>query len=212
MTDPVTSAPDTAAPAGRPTSISDRLPAPPAAGHRTRAELDAQLDHLRAAPVDDGTLELVVCRPALLQRQVLEVGALSCTEGLVGDTWSQRPSKRTPDGSPHPDMQLNIMGSRVARLVAVTDDRMPLAGDQLYVDLDLSEAALPAGTRLAIGTAVVEITDQPHTGCAKFTERFGLDALRFVNSPVGKELRLRGANAKVVVDGEVRPGDRVRRV
>ncbi|HSP05444.1 MAG TPA: hypothetical protein VLR27_18210 [Acidimicrobiales bacterium] len=212
MTEPVTSATDIAAPAGRPTSISDRLPAPPAAGHRTRAELDAQLDHLRAAPVDHGTLELVVCRPALLQRRVLEVGTLSCTEGLVGDTWSQRPSKRTPDGSPHPDMQLNIMGSRVARLVAVTDDRMPLAGDQLYVDLDLSEAALPAGTRLAIGTAVVEITDQPHTGCAKFTERFGLDALRFVNSPIGKELRLRGANAKVVVDGEVRPGDRVRRV
>lgn len=212
MTDPVTSAPDTAASARRPTSISDRLPAPPAAGHRTRAELDAQLDHLRAAPVDDGTLELVVCRPALLQRQVLEVGTLSSTEGLVGDTWSQRPSKRTPDGSPHPDMQLNIMGSRVARLLAVTDDRMPLAGDQLYVDLDLSEAALPAGTRLAVGTAVIEITDQPHTGCAKFTERFGLDALRFVNSPVGKELRLRGANAKVVVDGEVRPGDRVRRV
>jgi hypothetical protein len=213
MTDPLAPTRTTApAPTGRPTSISDRLPAPPATGHRTREELEAHLDHLRAAPQDDGVLELVVARPALLQRAVLEVGVLSSTEGLVGDTWSQRPSKRTPDGSPHPDMQLNIMGSRVARLVAVTDDRMPLAGDQLYVDLDLSEAALPAGTRLAIGTAVVEITDQPHTGCAKFTERFGLDALRFVNSPVGKELRLRGVNAKVVVDGEVRPGDRVRRV
>ncbi|HAS13647.1 MAG TPA: MOSC domain-containing protein [Acidimicrobiaceae bacterium] len=192
--------------------MSDRLPAPPVGGHRTRAQLEAELDHLRAAPLDDGRLELVVARPALLQRQVLDVGVLSTTDGLVGDTWSQRPSTRTADGSPHPDMQLNIMGSRVARLVAVTDDRMPLAGDQLYVDLDLSEAALPAGTRLAIGTAVVEITDQPHTGCAKFTERFGLDALRFVNSPIGRELRLRGANAKVVVDGEVRPGDRVRRV
>ena len=151
-------------------------------------------------------------RPALLQREVLEVGQLSSTHGLVGDTWSQRPSKRTPDGSPHPDMQLNIMGTRVAHLVAVTPDRVPLAGDQLYVDLDLSVDALPAGTRLAIGTAVIEITDQPHTGCAKFTERFGPDALRFVNSPVGKELRLRGANAKVVVDGEVRPGDRIRRI
>ena len=213
MTDPTTSAPArTGDGTSRPTSISDRLPAPPAAGHRTRVQLEAQLDHLRDAPRDDGLLELVVARPALLQREVLDVGVLSTTEGLVGDTWSQRPSKRTPDGSPHPDMQLNIMGSRVARLVAVTDDRMPLAGDQLYVDLDLSEAALPAGTRLAIGTAVVEITDQPHTGCAKFTERFGLDALRFVNSPIGKELRLRGVNAKVVVDGEVRAGDRVRRV
>ncbi len=211
MTDPVAPA-RTGASTSRPTSISDRLPAPPVGGHRTRAQLEAELDHLRAAPLDDGRLELVVARPALLQRQVLDVGVLSTTDGLVGDTWSQRPSTRTADGSPHPDMQLNIMGSRVARLVAVTDDRMPLAGDQLYVDLDLSEAALPAGTRLAIGTAVVEITDQPHTGCAKFTERFGLDALRFVNSPIGRELRLRGANAKVVVDGEVRPGDRVRRV
>lgn len=212
MTEPLAPARTPAAGSARPTSISDRLPAPPAGGHRTRAELEAALDHLRAAPTDDGVLELVVCRPALLQRQVLEVGTLSCTEGLVGDTWSQRPSRRTPDGSPHPDMQLNIMNVRSARLVAISDDRIPLAGDQLYVDLDLSVTSLPAGTRLAIGTAVIEITDQPHTGCAKFTERFGLDALRFVNSPVGTELRLRGANAKVVVDGEVRPGDRIRRV
>src|SRR3546814_713117 len=109
-------------------------------------------------------------------------------------------------------MQLNIMGIRVARLLAVTPDRIPLAGDQLYVDLDLSVDALPAGTRLAIGSAVIEVTDQPHTGCAKFTERFGLEALRFVNSPVGKELRLRGANTRVVIDGEVRPGDRVHRI
>ncbi len=211
MTDPTTTV-RPSAPSRRPTSISDRLPAPPATGHRTRPELDAALEHLGQAPTDDGTLELVVRRPALLQREVLDVGVLSTVEGLVGDTWSQRPSKRTPDGSPHPDMQLNIMGIRVARLLAVSDDRIPLAGDQLYVDLDLSTESLAAGTRLAIGTAVVEITAQPHTGCAKFTERFGPDALRFVNSPLGRELRLRGVNAKVVVDGEVRAGDRVRRV
>jgi hypothetical protein len=212
MSDPATSAPSATVTGGRPLSVSDRLPAPPRTGHRTRAELDAAIDDLRRAPTDDGTLELVVRRPALLQREVLEVGVLSSTEGLVGDTWSQRPSKRTPDGRPHPDMQLNIMGIRVARLLAVTPDRIPLAGDQLYVDLDLSVDALPAGTRLAIGSAVIEVTDQPHTGCAKFTDRFGLDALRFVNSPVGKELRLRGANARVVVDGEVRPGDHVHRI
>lgn len=212
MTDPKNSTRPVPAPTTGPTSISDRIPPPPAAGHRTRDELDAAVDHLRAAPYDDGTVELVVCRPDLDQRRVLEVGELSCTEGLVGDTWSQRPSRRTADGGPHPDMQLNIMGARVARLLAGTDDRVPLAGDQLYVDLDLSADALPAGTRLAMGTAVVEITDQPHTGCAKFAERFGRDALRFVNSPVGTELRLRGVNAKVVVGGHVRPGDAVRRV
>jgi hypothetical protein len=211
MSDPTTPTRPASPPTNAPTSISDRLPAPPASGHRTRAELDARIEHLRAAPRDDGALELVVCRPAPFQRQVLDVGVLSTAEGLVGDTWSQRPSRRTPDASPHPDMQLTIMGIRVARLLAVSDDRIPLAGDQLYVDLDLSEAALPAGSRLAIGSAVVEITDQPHTGCAKFTERFGLDGSRFINSPIGTELRLRGVNAKVVVDGEVRPGDRVRR-
>lgn len=212
MTDPTTPTRQAAPVTARPTSISDRLPAPPATGHRTRAELEAQIQHLREAPQDDGVLELIVARPALLQRQVLDVGELSTTEGLVGDTWSQRPSKRTPDGSPHPDMQLNVTGIRIARLLAVTDDRIPLAGDQLYIDLDLSEDALPGGTHLAIGSAVIEITDQPHTGCAKFTERFGLDGSRFINSAIGKELRLRGVNAKVVVDGEVRPGDRVRRI
>ena len=210
MTDPLAPTRTTApAPTGRPTSISDRLPAPPATGHRTREELEAHLDHLRAAPQDDGVLELVVARPALLQRAVLEVGVLSSTEGLVGDTWSQRPCKRTPDGSPHPDMQLNIMGSRVARLVAVTDDRMPLAGDQLYVDLELGYDNLPAGTQLEVGSAVVEITDEPHTGCAKFVERFGAEAMRFVNGSVGRPMRLRGLNAKVVVPGRIRPGDPV---
>lgn len=154
-------------------------------------------------------MALVVRRPELGVREVLEVGELSSDEGLVGDTWSVRPSRRTADGGPHPDMQLTLMGIRIARLLAGDDERVPLAGDQLYVDLDLSVANLPPGTRMTLGTAVIEITDQPHTGCAKFAERFGRDALRFVNSPVGKHLRLRGANARVVVSGLVRPGDRV---
>jgi MOSC domain-containing protein YiiM len=117
----------------------------------------------------------------------------------------------TSDGSPHPDMQLTLMNVRVATLVAGGIDRAPLAGDQLYVDFDISEANLPPGTRIEIGTAVIELTDQPHRGCKKFSERFGGDALRFVNSAVGNELRLRGANAKVVVAGTVKPGDTVRK-
>jgi MOSC domain-containing protein YiiM len=132
--------------------------------------------------------------------------------GLVGDTWKDRGSTRTEDGSPHPDMQLNVMSARVVSFLARDPERRALAGDQLYLDLDLSHANLPAGTRLAIGSAVIEVTDQPHTGCAKFTQRFGLDALRWVNGDDGKRLRLRGLNARVVVPGTVRRGDQVTKV
>ncbi|HUQ40747.1 MAG TPA: hypothetical protein VM030_11400 [Acidimicrobiales bacterium] len=180
--------------------------------HRSTAELAAGVDDVRGSPSDAGRLELIVARPDLLQRAVLEEGRLDPALGLEGDTWSVRPSKRTPDGSPHPDMQLNVMNARAAALFAVTPDRWALAGDQLYVDLDLTPENLPAGTRLQLGSAVIEVTDQPHNGCPKFVERFGADALRFVMSPVGKELRLRGINARVVTAGTVRRGDTVTKV
>jgi hypothetical protein len=171
------------------------------------AELEAGLDEVRASPVDAGSLELVVRRPTTGEREVLAQGELHLDEGLVGDNWRRRGSRFTEDGSAHPDMQLNVMNARVIALVARRAERWQLAGDQLYVDLDLSAANLPAGTRLSLGTAVIEVTDRPHTGCAKFSQRFGVDALRFVNSPVGRQLRLRGINAKVVRAGLVRPGD-----
>jgi MOSC domain-containing protein YiiM len=177
--------------------------------HRTREELDAFVPEVEAAPADGGTLELIVRRPAVDEREVLEVGELDPALGLVGDTWTARSSTRTPDGGPHPDMQLNVMSARVVGFLAQDPERRALAGDQLYLDLDLSHENLPAGTRLAIGSAVIEVTEQPHTGCAKFTQRFGLDAMRWVNSEDGKRLRLRGLNAKVVVPGTVRQGDRV---
>ena len=149
-------------------------------------------------------------RPAVDGREVLDEVELSLSEGVVGDTWNVRGSGRTDDGGPHPDMQLNIINARLSRLVGGDDDDVrALAGDQLHVDLDLSDDNLPAGTRLAIGDAVIEITDQPHTGCAKFAARFGMEALRFVNSGAGKELRLRGINAKVVVPGTIRRGDAI---
>jgi hypothetical protein len=173
-------------------------------------ELESGLDDVRGSPRGRGQLELVVRRPALDEREVLEVGELDLRAGLVGDSWNVRSSKRTPDGSPHPDMQLNVINARFARLIAGSSpERWALAGDQLYVDLDLSEAALPAGSRLAVGTAVIEVTDQPHTGCVKFAARFGRDAHRIVYTPVGLALRLRGLNAKVVQGGAIRPGDPV---
>ncbi len=180
--------------------------------HLTTEELHAGLDHIRDAPKDHGTLRLIVRRPSINAREVLDEGELSAEEGLVGDTWHVRGSSRSKDGRAHPDMQLNIMGARAVALVAQSPDRWQLAGDQLFVDLDVSAENLPAGTRLAIGTAIVEVTPQPHTGCDKFVARFGLDAMKFVNSPIGRSLNLRGINAKVVKPGVVRVGDQVSKV
>lgn len=177
--------------------------------HASHSELEAALPHLRASPVDRGTLQLIVRRPANLARETLVEAELTTEEGLVGDNWRLRGSRHTPDGSANPNQQLTLMNARAVALVARTRDRWALAGDQLFVDLDLSETNLPAGTRLSIGTAIVEISAHPHTGCAKFLERFGADALKFFNSPQGRALRLRGLNARVLQPGSVRTGDLV---
>jgi hypothetical protein len=180
--------------------------------HLSTAALEAGLDHVRDAPPDGGTVELIVCRPAVSERVVLDEGTLLVDAGLAGDSWQARGSKRTADGSAHPDMQLTMMNARAALLVAQDPDRRKLAGDQLYVDLDIGVANLPPGTRLGLGSAVIEVTGQPHLGCVKFAARFGQDALRFVNSRTGRALRLRGLNARIVVSGIVRSGDVIRKL
>jgi hypothetical protein len=177
--------------------------------HPTAGTLEGGLDDIRRSPPDSGRVDLIVRRPAENAREVLAEARLDRVEGLVGDTWRVRPSNLTRDRSPHPDLQLTLMNSRVAALVAGEDERRQLAGDQLYVDLDLSEANLPPGTRLTLGSAVIEISDKPHRGCAKFAQRFGQEALRFVNSPVGRQLRLRGVNARIVTTGTVRVGNSI---
>ena len=180
--------------------------------HLTKEELEAGLDEIRKAPKDRGLLEMIVRRPEVDEREVLQEGQLSLEIGLVGDNWKTRGSSRTTDGFGHPEMQLNIINARLIALVAQDKDRWKLAGDQLYVDMDLSDENLPAGTQLEIGSAVIEITAMPHTGCKKFVSRFGLDAMKFVNSNIGKELKLRGINAKVVKEGTIRTNDIVRKI
>ena len=180
--------------------------------HVMMAELEAGLKNIRQSPTDVGVLALIVRRPQVEAREVLEVGELDLFEGLVGDNWKTRGSSQTADGSAHPDMQLNIMNARVITLLAQQKERWALAGDQLYMDLDLSAENVPPGTRLSLGEAVIEVTDQPHTGCKKFAARFGLDALKFISSPVGKQLQLRGINAKVIRSGAIRIGDTVKKV
>ena len=180
--------------------------------HLTMEQLEAGLDGIRQSPKDEGALALIVRRPQIDEREVLEEAELHPVEGLVGDSWKTRGSSRTPDGSSHPDMQLNIMNSRVIALVAEDKDRWQLAGDQLFLDMDLSDENLPAGTRLALGSAVIEVTSQPHTGCKKFVARFGPDAMKFVHSHEGRQLHLRGVNAKVVQPGVIRVGQTAKKI
>jgi hypothetical protein len=175
--------------------------------HLSRQRLEAGLGQIRDSPREGGRIVLVVCRPAVGVRELPGAALLDPVAGLAGDNWLARGSKSMPDGSADPQRQVTVMNARVAELVAGGTDRMALAGDQLYIDLDLSVGNLPAGSLLAVGQAVLQVSDAPHLGCAKFVERFGAEAMRFVNSGLGRQLRLRGMNARVVQPGIVRPGD-----
>ena len=180
--------------------------------HLTSEELIRGLESIGDSPRDAGVLHLIVRRPRIGQRELIPEAQLDVAAGLVGDNWKDRGSSRTPDGTAHPGMQINVMNSRIIDLIAADRNRWALAGDQFFVDLDLSASNMPPGTRLAFGTAVLEVTAVPHTGCAKFVERFGLDAMKLVNSPSGRQQNLRGICVRVVEPGRVRVGDVVRKI
>ena len=175
------------------------------ARHLSADELNAGLDLIRQSPADGGTLQLISRRPAIDERELLQEGQLDLKQGLAGDSWSTRGRPREPN----PDTQLTLMNSRVADLVSGSRERWPLAGDQLFVDLNIGLDNLPAGTRLAVGSAVIEVTAEPHTGCKKFVARYGMEAMTFVNTPQGKQMCLRGINTKVVEAGAIRVGDKI---
>ena len=175
-------------------------------------ELEAGLDHIRQAPIDQGILKMIVRRPSVEGREVLEAGELDTGQGLVGDTWNVRVNKHSTDGLANVNKQITIMNARSVALLAQSEERWPLAGDQLYVDMDLSDDNSPPGTRLAIGSAILQVSPDPHSGCNKFSARFGVEAMKFVNSPEGKRLHLRGINTRVIQAGIIQVGDTVRKV
>lgn len=196
----------------RGTSSRAGAPAADTADRRTAAELKAGFGHVLDSPSDGGTLEMIVRRPGVNHREAIEEGRLTFEAGLEGDTWDRRKGYVTEDGFPDPDAQLTLTNSRFADLIAGRQDRWPLAGDQLYVDLDLGVDNLPPGSRLRLGEAVIEITALPHTGCKKYAQRFGAEALKFTAKPEGRRRNLRGIYARVVVPGTVRVGDTARKV
>jgi MOSC domain-containing protein YiiM len=172
--------------------------------HLTIEEIEASLGEVFESPKDNGVLNLICRRQSENEREVLETGELDIEKGLVGDDWLRRDGKY--------ETQLTIMNSRIIDLIAQDENRWKLAGDQLFVDLNLTDENLPHGTQLQIGSAIIEVTPQPHNGCKKFVERFGLDAMKFVNSPIGKQFHLRGIYAKVVQSGTIRQGDIVKKI
>ena len=179
---------------------------------RTPDVLDGGMADIQRSPGDNGRLELIARRPAVGQREVLDEATLDIDLGLVGDGWASLGSPRTPDGSADREAQVTLMNSRVAALLTGGPDGWQVAGDQLYVDLDLSMDNLPPGTRLGIGSVVLEVSAVPHTGCSQFSARFGIEALKFVSTPSGKQLRLRGVNTRIIEGGTIRTGDVVAKI
>ena len=175
-------------------------------------ELEAGLDLIRQSPRDNGVLKMIVRRPNVDEREIINEGQLNLTEGLEGDTWKARGSSHTADGSANVNAQITVMNARAIALLAQEEERWPLAGDQLYVDMDLSDGHIPPGTRLVIGTAIIEVSAQPHSGCKKFSSRFGVEGMKFVNSPEGKRLHLRGINTRVIQAGTIHVGDIVKKL
>ena len=180
--------------------------------HLSMIELEAGMDYIRQSPQDNGILKMIVRRPREDEREVIEHGELDLSEGLIGDNWKRRGSKHTADGSANPNAQITVMNARTIELLAQEAEHWPLAGDQLYIDIDLGDENLLPGTRLAIGSAIIEVSAVPHTGCKKFSARFGVEAMKFVNSPEGKRLHLRGINTKIVQPGFIQVGDVVKKI
>ncbi len=182
------------------------------APHRTMEELKAGLPDIVASPADNGSLAAIVVRPDYGMRLDVQSRKISLAGGVEGDRWATACWRTLPDGSSNPDVQVCIMNSRCISLIAGEREAWPMAGDNLFIDMDLSPGNIAPGQKLAVGETIIEITDIPHTGCQKFIDRYGRHACVFVNTGEGKKLKLRGIYAQVVKDGTVNVGDRVTKI
>ena len=167
-------------------------------------ELEAGWAQLSPSPSDDGSVDMIVRRPARDQREELSSAAFTAEAGLAGDDWLRR--------SGNPQAQITLMNSRLIQLLTGDKTRWAEAGDQLFVDLDISKANLPPGARLQIGEVVMEISPLPHEGCTKFARRFGGPARKWIMSDEGVLERRRGVYATVIEDGAIKQGDRIQKL
>lgn len=191
------------------------MPAPaiPPDTFRTRDALMEKLPGLlAAAPKDEGRLDLIVMRPDAEARVLPERIEVTAGDGLPGDHWKHGAGNMREDGTADPDAQICIMMSGCIEAIAGPRENWAPAGDNFFLDMDLTPANMPPGTRFSIGTAEFVVTARPHNGCQKFIDRYGRDACLFVNTGAGKDLRLRGIYARVTKDGTVGLGDRVRKL
>jgi len=173
----------------------------------TTDEINSNLSFILSSPKDVGKIESIIVRRRKNERELRKEVFLSPEKGVEGDRWYD-----LSKGKPDPRRQLTIINSRLIKLLAQSVERMQLAGDNLIIDLDISDANLPVGQRLTIGKVMVEITDVPHTGCSRFAERYGNDAVEFINAPERSSLRLRGVYAKFLNSGLIHVGDIIKKI
>ncbi|MEM7334639.1 MAG: MOSC domain-containing protein [Chloroflexota bacterium] len=175
-------------------------------------QLNEGIPVILESPKNNGRIDLITIRPATNERVLKDEVEISIENGVEGDNWKTRGSNSMPDKSSNPEAKITIMNSRVIKHITQSDSGWEWAGDQFFVEMDLSEENLPAGQQLQLGTAVLEVSAVPHTGCAKFVARFGKDAHKFVNNQYGRSQRFRGVNLKVIKGGTVKVGDTAQKI
>ena len=177
--------------------------------HVSFAECEQALDHINRAPLDEAEIDCLCARPDFGTRAFPDKLILTVDHGILGERWTHSPWLTLPNGDPDPRIQVSILSKRVMDLCWRDRERVIHPGDPFVVDMNLGEANMPVGTRLAIGTAIVEVSDKFNTACVKWRDRYGQDSLHWMNLARNRPYRLRGILCRIVQDGEVKLGDRL---